>query len=252
MLSDEHDAFGVAMLTHLERGSGVAALERDDGFIEGHPMDGYFTTADHWPPEFVRELDELSGRVLDVGCGAGRVALYLQEHGCQVVGIDSSPAAVETSRRRGVLDARILALQDIGPELGLFDAIVFAGNNLALAGTPPELSGLLRRLRDVTHARSVIVADGLDPYTTDDPVHLTYHERNRARARPGGQVTMRVRFRDRATPWFELLLRSRDELLADLEGTGWGLRRWADSRPGWRAPEEGRTSGWVAVLERDP
>ncbi len=40
------------------------------------------------------------GPALDLGCGAGQVALHLQGPGCEVVGIDVSPRAVEVCRRR--------------------------------------------------------------------------------------------------------------------------------------------------------
>jgi cyclopropane fatty-acyl-phospholipid synthase-like methyltransferase len=41
------------------------------------------------------ERGEIKSPVLDVGCGTGENALYLVEHGFQVVGIDIVPVAVE-------------------------------------------------------------------------------------------------------------------------------------------------------------
>jgi SAM-dependent methyltransferase len=38
--------------------------------------------------------------VADVGCGPGQVASYLAEQGCQVVGVDISPAMVDVARAR--------------------------------------------------------------------------------------------------------------------------------------------------------
>ena len=37
------------------------------------------------------------GRVLDVGCGTGSDALYLDLHGWQVVGVDFVPQAIEAA-----------------------------------------------------------------------------------------------------------------------------------------------------------
>jgi SAM-dependent methyltransferase len=42
----------------------------------------------------------LGGRVLDLGCGAGRIAAYLRPHGCEYVGLDISPRMVAACRRR--------------------------------------------------------------------------------------------------------------------------------------------------------
>lgn len=48
-----------------------------------------------------RELAaESDGAVLDLGCGTGRVALYLAEHGHEVTGVDIEPQFVEELRRR--------------------------------------------------------------------------------------------------------------------------------------------------------
>jgi len=47
------------------------------------------------------ELGEAAaGPVLDLGCGTGRVAVYLAEHGLDVTGLDSDAELVEELRRR--------------------------------------------------------------------------------------------------------------------------------------------------------
>ncbi|MCK4414566.1 MAG: class I SAM-dependent methyltransferase [Candidatus Eisenbacteria sp.] len=45
-------------------------------------------------------MSRVRGRILDVGCGAGRSMLYLQQKGRAVTGIDISPLAIEVCRRR--------------------------------------------------------------------------------------------------------------------------------------------------------
>ena len=79
-------------------------------------------------------VERAVGRVLDVGCGAGRYALYLQEQGLEVVGIDVSPLAIDVCRRRGLRDARLLSVEEVDASLGKFDTVLMLGHNLALLG----------------------------------------------------------------------------------------------------------------------
>jgi len=41
-------------------------------------------------------------KILDVGCGDGELTLKLQKIGCNVIGIDSSPSMVESTKKRGI------------------------------------------------------------------------------------------------------------------------------------------------------
>lgn len=79
----------------------------------------------------LRYRDELSRRVLEAGCGAGRVLGYLVEMGGQVHGIDLSPAMVEFCRvTYPAADVRVGDVSTLSRQLAEpFDAI-FAANNL--------------------------------------------------------------------------------------------------------------------------
>jgi SAM-dependent methyltransferase len=219
------DAFGRLLLDHLEGRPGIEVVERDDGFVSAHPVDGYFAPVRSWAGPERRALRFARGRVLDVGCGAGRAALELQRRGREVVAIDVSPLAVEVSRRRGVEDVRLLGLSDLDGRLGPFDAFVMFGNGFGLFGTPAKARRLLRRLAPLTSPRGRILAASTDPTVTADPLHLGLQERNRARGRPAGQLRIRVRHRHGATPWFDFLLVSPGEMAGLAEEAGWRLQR---------------------------
>jgi SAM-dependent methyltransferase len=79
----------------------------------------------------LRYRDELSRRVLEAGCGAGRVLGYLIELGGQVHGVDLSPAMVEFCRAKyPEADVRVGDVSTLSRQLTEpFDAI-FAPNNL--------------------------------------------------------------------------------------------------------------------------
>ena len=172
------------ILEYLETGEGIEIVERDDGFINASTFGpaAYFAPLRRWPKTERQAIRLARGRVLDVGCGAGRVGLHLQERGHEVVGIDLSPLAVEVSRRRGVRDARELPVTRVGRELGRFDTIVMLGNNVGLMGSRRRAPWLLRRFRSIANDGARILAESVNPYTTDKSEHLAFHERNRGRA----------------------------------------------------------------------
>jgi SAM-dependent methyltransferase len=71
------------------------------------------------------------GRVLDAGCGTGRVAIELARHGLDVVGVDVDAAMLKVARGRAPeLDWRVGDLATCDLEPGAFDLAVLAGNVL--------------------------------------------------------------------------------------------------------------------------
>jgi SAM-dependent methyltransferase len=224
------DGYGAMLLSALDGRETFEIVERDDGFIDAAAGASlYLAPFRRWPKLHRQAMRFARGRVLDVGCGGGRVCLHLQERGQDVVGIDISPGAVEVCRRRGVRDVRLCSIDDVDEPLGVFDTIVMLGNNFGLLASAAKAKRLLRRFHQLTSGRGRIVAETRDVYGTDDPAHLGYQERNRARGRMSGQIRIRVRYRDQATPWFDYLMVSQQELEGLLDGTGWQLDRVLES-----------------------
>jgi SAM-dependent methyltransferase len=238
-LAVDQDAYGQLILAYYEGQRRVREIvESDDGFIDAYGPDSYFAPVRRWPSAERQGLRFVRGRVLDVGCGPGRVALELQARGREVTAIDISPGAVEVARRRGVRDARVLPFDEVGARLGGFDTVVMYGNNFGLFGGEAKARRLLRRLHPLAQR---IVASSINPYRTDDAAHLAYHARNRSRGRMAGQLRLRVRYRELASPWFDYLLVSPGELQTLIGGTGWHVHRIIEGEP-----------AYVAVLDRSP
>ena len=113
------------------------------------------------------------------------------------------------------------------------------GNNFGLVASAPKARRLLRRFHRFTSERGRIVAESRDVSQTDDPAHLAYQDRNRTRGRMPGQIRLRVRYRELATPWFDYLMVSPDELADLLVDSGWTISRVLESE-----------DTYVAILEK--
>jgi len=223
-MDDGEDAYGMAIRDYHEHGEGFEIVERDDGLVapSGGP-EMYFSEYDDWGEHLQTGLDHLCGRVLDVGCGAGRYALYAQEQGHDVVGIDVSPGAVAVSRDRGVADSRECDVADVAAEFApdTFETVLMLGNNFGLVGTADTAPGVLDALATVTSADARIVAESRDIYENIDEYHREYHEYNRERGRLPGALRIRTRYKTHSTEWFDYLMVAPEEMDEVLAETVW-------------------------------
>jgi SAM-dependent methyltransferase len=235
-----NDAFGQAFWDYFHKRQRALVIERDDGYIDTSDTSVYFSTYDEWSPIEQVAMDYCKGRILDVGCGAGRHALYLQDKGFEVLGIDSSPLAIKVCKLRGLQKAEVLAIDAIDFTANSFETILMLGNNFGLFGSFENAQRLLRRFHSMTSDTGLLVTDTRDVYTTDNPDHVAYQTANRKRERMGGQITMRIRYRTYASPYFDYLMVSRNEMRAIVDGTGWTLKDTIDS--------EG--SSYLAIIEK--
>ena len=230
------DAFGAALLDALSGEPGTHIVERDDGFVDVMDATDYLLEPDQWsdawPDDDLAALDLVGGRVLDVGAGAGRFSLALQSRDHEPLALDVSPGAVEVCRRRGVRQTflgPIEALADLKPPL--FDAAVLMGNNLSLLASAERSGPMLDTLRRLLRPSGTVVGACLDPYGTEDPVHLAYQRRNRERGRLSGQLRLRIRYQALAGDWFDWLLMSPDELEVIADRAGWRIDEVTSSEP---------------------
>jgi SAM-dependent methyltransferase len=239
VLRPEQDAFGHLLADLVAGRRAFEVVERDDGAVFTGDARYYLAPFRKWWPQERRAMRFARGRVLDLGCGAGRVSLHLQNRGLQVVGVDVSPLAIEVARARGAADARAGTITTALQENELFDTILLLGNNLGLLAGEDQGRRLLRRLSRLTTDQGRILAGSYDPYDGASDFAREYQARNRERGKMGGVERLRIRYRRYATPWYDVLFASRDEVMQIAAGTGWQVARFVDDGP-----------GYVAVLER--
>ena len=130
---------------------------------------GHGDLAEHAAPGLAAVLRtaglSAGARVLDVGCGSGRLARRLCESGFEVVGVDASPAMVELARTHAP-HARfeVLALptgRRAGAPGGLpvCDAVVSTGHVLNYLASPEVIASALAELAGSLRPGGVLALD---------------------------------------------------------------------------------------------
>lgn len=166
--------------------------------------------------------------LLDLGCGAGRIAVGLWELGYrQVMGVDYSPEMVERARhlarlleygisfRRG--DARALEFED-----ELFDGAIFGFNGLM------QIPRRERRQKAFSEVHRVVKPGGFFVFTTHDRANKRFRQfwkEERERWARGEQDPRLEELGDR---YFEapegctfMHIPTREEILEDTASAGW-------------------------------
>lgn len=139
----------------------------------------------HGEALFCRELASPGPRVLDAGCGTGRVAIELAGRGYDVVGVDVDSSMLEVARRTAPhlcwLELDLARLDPHDPALGgPFDLVVAAGNVIPLLSAGSEAE-VVRRLSNALVGGGLLVAGfGLDAQhlpLPEAPVTLADYDR---------------------------------------------------------------------------
>jgi SAM-dependent methyltransferase len=148
-------------------------------------------------------LARATGRVLDVGAGVGRHALFLQERGVSVTAIEIEPDLVTIMSERGVaepLTGSVFSLAGLQ-----FDTMLMLMNGFGLVGTLAGAEAFFERVRHLVSPTGQILCDSFDVRRTTNPMHLAYHEANRRMGRPAGQMRFSFEYQDRRGDAFDWL-----------------------------------------------
>lgn len=124
-----------------------------------------------------RFLDALltrGSRVLDAGCGTGRLSGALQARGHEVVGVDIDPALIEAAEADHPGPHYVVAdLSELALDQDPFDAALLAGNVLVFVAPGSEQT-VLRRVADQVRPDGVVVTG----FATDREYQLDAFDRD--------------------------------------------------------------------------
>ncbi len=198
------DLFGRAILDFATHNA-PENLITETNISEADEMDvSYlFRSFSDMPKLEQKALNLAKGKVLDIGCGAGSHALYLQEKGFDVEAADISPNAVAACKIRGVKNVQQVALLDI-EEDKRFDTIYMLMNGTGIFGKLHNIDRYLTKLKTLLTDNGQIIIDSSDiVYMFDEdedggkwiPLYADYY----------GELTFSIRYKGEQEEPFEWL-----------------------------------------------
>lgn len=225
----DRDALGDLLLDMHKIGPAPRRItyfhERLDGVLTPRDAFHYFAPIQHWRAGDQEAMDRLNGKVLDIGCGAGRAMFEASSRGFEVEGIEQSPGAVSVCRSYN-LPVHHGTLDDPGP-LGVFDTLLLLDNGLGVLEDLERAPTVLQALARLASPGARILATSQDPsYLAQDPDHRALQEKNVRWGRMHGHTISRLRYRRSGTPWLSRLRLGPDELARLLSGSRWRLHSY--------------------------
>ena len=163
------DLFGKAMLDYQTHNSPENIVtETNISEPDEMSISYLFRSYNDMPVLEQKALSLAYGKVLDVGCGAGSHALYLQNHkNLEVMAIDISAQAIETCKLRGLKNVQIQNILHL--ENSKFDTILLLMNGTGIFQSLDQISHYLNKLKSLLNPKGQILIDSSDIiYMYDD------------------------------------------------------------------------------------
>ena len=158
-----------ALRAHMDGSlDGSLSVVTDDGGEQELPVSLFFREGRDLLPTDRVVLALCRGRVLDVGAGAGALALPLQVAGHEVTALEVLPGAAAVLRARGVRDAQLGDLWAFRPDRP-YDTVLALMNGTAAAGTLAGLVPLLVALSAPLATGGKVLLDSTDLGDKDSP-----------------------------------------------------------------------------------
>lgn len=161
VLKKHHDPIGQAVWDYLNGIKGESILVKTDIAEDEQLSPSYFfRTFEEMPVQEQEALKRCSGKILDVGAGAGVHSIWLQNQGFDVDSIDISPLSCDTMRKRGIKNVFLKDIYALHNQK--YDTILLLMNGAGVAQTLPGLETLLFHLKTLLNPGGKILADSSD------------------------------------------------------------------------------------------
>ncbi|MCQ2288239.1 MAG: class I SAM-dependent methyltransferase [Muribaculaceae bacterium] len=159
-MKKDKDPMGLAIAQFHEKGRASKLRLFSPMFYEDEfPVPTLFREFKDMPVLEQKAIESASGRILDVGAGAGCHTLELQRRSAHVTAIDISPASVETMRKRGVAHA---LLQDFYEVEDQYDTVLMLMNGIGIVGTLDNMPRFFAQLDRILAPGGCVLFDSSD------------------------------------------------------------------------------------------
>ncbi len=157
------DLFGKAILDYQTNNS-PEDLITETSISEADEMSVAYLFREYkdMPKMEQKALQLANGKVLDVGCGAGSHALYLQEKGFDVTAIDISENAIRACELRGLKNCKVSNVLDLDTDIHQYDTILLLMNGTGIFGKMNQISKFLQKLKSLLNENGQILLDSSD------------------------------------------------------------------------------------------
>lgn len=150
-------------------------VRRDDDYCDKSSLKIYFNKQ-FYPTEII-VAHHAKGKILDIGCGAGRHILHFQKLGYDITGIDNSPLAIKVCKERGCKKAKVMDVLHSKLSSHSFDTILLYGHNIGIGSTLMGAKRLLSSLRKLVKMDGVLLLTSTDVTKTKKKAHLKYQKK---------------------------------------------------------------------------
>jgi SAM-dependent methyltransferase len=184
------------------------------------PVEVLFRSYKEMPELEKIAIERATGKILDVGAGAGIHSLELQDRGFEVLPIEISQGAVDYMNRVG-LNARKINFFDLKNEQ--FDTILMMMNGIGIAGKLSHLEKTLLHAKSLLKQGGKLLCDSSDiKYLYEDEDGSLWMDLN---SEYYGNFRFQMSYKKEKGPWFDWLYVDFDNLFKAASNVGLKAKR---------------------------
>jgi SAM-dependent methyltransferase len=221
MSNDSFHPYGLAILDYFNGNISASLTAFDElGQSKEVPVGRFFREVEDFPEIENKALELSFGKVLDIGAGAGRHSLALQERGLKVCAIDIVPDCVKVMKMRGVREVYCADIMEF--DGGPFDTLLGVMNGLTMVKSLERLPLFLQHLRRLVGPNGQYLVDSTDLRRSGGAEMNALLETKVRDGQYFGELTAQMEYKNKRGTQFRELYVDQETLSDRAFTAGWG------------------------------